>query len=103
MAWAVEGEQMKAIVDGKLYNTETAERIFSFRRKYKGAEISWMPGYSWVDWHDIDLYKTKKGAYFELDKKRESITPVAEEVVKNVLQKLDTDKFIEIFGEVIEA
>lgn len=94
---------MKAIVEGKLYNTETAERIFSFRRQYKGADISWMPGYSWVDWHDIDLHKTKKGAYFEYDRKTENITPVTEEKVKNILQKLDADKFIELFGEVIEA
>lgn len=94
---------MKAIVDGKLYNTETAERILGFRRRYNGADISWMPGYCFANWHDIDLYKTKKGAYFEHDKRDDRITPVTEEEAKIILQKVDTDKYIEIFGEVIEA
>lgn len=94
---------MKKIIDGKLYNTETASRIFGFRRRYKGPEISWMPGYCFADWHEISIYKTKKGAYFELDEKRESITPVTEEQVKDVMREVDVEKFIEIFGEVIEA
>lgn len=94
---------MKAIVDGKLYNTEKAERIFGFRRRCKGADIPWMPGYCFADWHDIDLYKTKKGAYYEHDKKTENISPITEEDAKGILQRLDADKFIELFGEVLEA
>lgn len=46
---------MKKVIDGKIYNTETAELIHE-----------WDNGYYQSDFHYCaeSLYKTKKGAYF---------------------------------------
>lgn len=46
---------MKAIISGKIYNTETATLIHA-----------WDNGYSYGDLHhcSISLYRTHKGAYF---------------------------------------
>ena len=45
----------------------TAEKIFSCCRKVAGKEIAWLPGYCFMQTHDIDIYRTKSGAYFEHD------------------------------------
>ena len=46
---------MKQVIDGKIYNTETALEIGN-----------WWNGYGTNDFHhlDISLYRTKKGSYF---------------------------------------
>lgn len=46
---------MKAIANGKTYNTETAERVC-------GLDCNYHPGD--FQYHDTDLYRTKKGAFF---------------------------------------
>lgn len=46
---------MKKVIDGKVYNTETATRI-------AGDNSSYYPGD--FQYEDTDLYKTKKGAFF---------------------------------------
>jgi hypothetical protein len=51
----MEGKQMKAVIEGKLYNTETAEEIASYdnglgTRDFKN--------------YDESLYVTKKGNFF---------------------------------------
>lgn len=94
---------MRAIRDGKLYDTETAERIFSFRRKVAGPEIAWLPGYCYARLHDIDICKTKSGAYFEYDIDAGDIKPITECAAADVIRRLDADKYIELFGNVPEA
>jgi len=51
----VESKIMKQVIDGKIYNTETALEIGN-----------WSNGYYTNDFHhlDISLYRTKKGSYF---------------------------------------
>lgn len=46
---------MKHVIDGKIYNTDTAERICRLRCEHYRGDYSW---------HDTALYKTKKGAWF---------------------------------------
>ena len=93
----------RAIINDKLYDTEKAEKIISFQRRvdmgpiYPGADTHWAP------LHDIDLYKTAKGKYFEHDRDRDAITPTHEEKAKDVIRRLYPDKYIELFGEVEEA
>ena len=45
---------MKKIIDGKIYNTETAERICGYQYGTPGD----------FTYCSEDLYKTRKGAYF---------------------------------------
>ena len=47
---------MKKIINGKLYNTETATLIGGF---YKGGT-----GYSDINYIEQKIYQTKKGQYF---------------------------------------
>ena len=67
-------------------------------------------------WRYADMYKTKKGNYFIHVKqpseernncycadREEVIELISEEDAKRVLQKLDIQKSIEIFGEVEEG
>lgn len=46
---------MKKIIDGKIYNTETAEEIGSFHNALSHSDFRHL---------EESLYKTKKGAYF---------------------------------------
>jgi hypothetical protein len=46
---------MKKVVNGKLYNTETAELVHRWENGY---------GYSDFKYRSKDLYKTKKGVWF---------------------------------------
>ena len=75
---------MKKIVDGKLYNTDTAELIYfdaTNKRRY---------------------YRTQKGAFFVLYQTGE-IQPRTENSMRDFLGSVDTERYIEIFGEVEEA
>lgn len=98
---------MKAIINEKLYDTEKSELLFSYRRKYKGNELFWKPGYCWCSWADVDIYKTEKGNYFlkviEEDWNKEYLEAIAEEKVKEIIKKLDVKKYIKLFGKVEEA
>lgn len=93
----------KAIINGKLYDTEKAEKVDIYRRRVDmgpvlpGSEVHFMP------FHTIVIYKTAKGNYFEHDEKTNSITLTNEARVKDTIRKLYPDRYIELFGEVEEA
>lgn len=75
---------MKKIINGLLYNTQTAETIYideTTNRKY---------------------YKTEKGNYFLLYPNGE-IVPKTEDDIKEYLGNNNTNKYIELFGKVEEA
>ena len=78
---------MKQIIDGKLYDTETAELIYTY-------DPPFMISY-------VRYYRTKNGAYFShyLD----DITLLEESEVKDFIGKSDIGKYIELFGSVDEA
>lgn len=99
---------MKAIINNKLYDTEKAEKIYSYRRKYKVDSIcdSMLPkGYCFTDWEDIDIYKTKKENYFLHCKRdcKEYIETTSYDYIKATIERLNPDKYIELFGKVKEA
>ena len=102
---------MKKIINGKMYNTETAE--------YLG---SWDNGLSNSDFHVISefLYKTRKGTYFIHGKggamtkyadragsmycEGERITPISEEEARRWAENnLSAENYADIFGEPEEA
>ena len=84
---------MKKIIDGKLYDTETAELVYSLEDT------------------NTHFYKTRKGNYFRYAHGfqyttgvyKHIITPVSESDVKNEIGICDTDKYIEMFGQPEEA
>ena len=103
---------MKKVIDGKLYNTETASR-----------QAYWSNRLGWRDFNHCEetLYKTKSGNYFihgeggPMSKyavsagqnqwgSGEHIEPISEDVAKKwAEEKLDGDEYISIFGEPEEA
>jgi len=90
---------MKKVIDGALYNTETAQFLGKWTNGLMQSDFNYM-------WQG--LYKTKSGKYFlEVDtcfSDRDHIEPLS---VKSAMewaeQNLDGDDYIKIFGEPDEA
>jgi len=97
---------MKKVVNGKVYNTETSELV---------ASSGFVRCYSMQDNHERDVYKTKKGNFFEVYSRyvwhgnsagyQTDIFPICEDRAKELFESYDGDpeKYAEVFGEVEEA
>lgn len=84
---------MRAILDGKLYDTEKADFIFS---------ISVPQNNFCDDANEFNVYKTKKGNVFAEHKGAECL--ISDSMLKTVLSRPDcVDIYIKAFGEVEEA
>ena len=90
---------MKAIIDNKLYDTDTAEFLFEFLREnqYRYFQLTY-----YTEKLNIKIYKTKKGAYFEVENDKK-INLITERCFKKILMDLNPDKYIELFEDVEEA
>lgn len=93
---------VKAIIEDRLYDTDKAEEIFTFRRRFQGQELSWMPGYHFASWHETSLYRTQKGSYFEYDKTEGKITVTTKSAAEELVKRLDADKYMELFCASVE-
>lgn len=51
----------------------------------------------------MELYRTKKGNYIEVDLRSKKIELTSEYCAKELLRKINPDKYIELFGEVEEG
>ena len=94
---------MKAIIDGKLYDTATATAIINFKRQVDKGLLGWNDKLRWTPMHLFTLYKTQKGAYFEYDQDDQKIDLVSEKKARAIVQQLDPDKYIELYGAVEEG
>ena len=102
---------MKKVINGKMYNTETADWLGNYSFGYSGD----------FQRIDEDLYRTKKGSFFlageggPMTKYRvecgvrewcggSDIIPLSEDEAREwVEENLSGDMYIEIFGEPEEA
>lgn len=75
---------MRRIIDGKMYDTDKSEIVYI------------------DEMNDRVFYRTKKGTYFVLYKNGE-MRIKNENFLKELLEKYDVDKYIELFGEVEEG
>lgn len=55
---------MKKIIGNKLYDTEKAEKIYSFMQKRKTFKIG---STQFFKWYDVDAYKTKNEIILFMD------------------------------------
>lgn len=94
---------MKAIINNKLYDTEKAEKVIEFRRSGMKTSELWGTTMNLPYRHDITLYKTAKGNYFEVDEDDKVLRVVSEAQVKELLTNIDPDLYIKLFGEVEEG
>lgn len=104
--------KMKQIINGKMYNTETAEFIGGYENDYYRNDFNWC--YQ-------ELYRTKKGAFFiagegnanTIFSRRcgdnswcggEGIIPISEDEAREFAEKhLSIDTYVKTFGEPDEA
>ena len=105
---------MKAIIDNKLYNTETAEIIYTFL-KNEPQHYSYAAEIDVPCWRETDIYKTKKGNYFlyihkgntedreQFDDLEERIELISKDKVKEIIRRLNAEKYIKLFGKVEEG
>ena len=105
---------MKAIIDNKLYNTETAEIIYTFRGN-EPQSVLWSNKLKLNCWREKDIYKTKRGNYFihiheggintsvSFSDLKERIELISEDKVKEIIRKLNIEKYIKLFGKVEEG
>ena len=98
---------MKKIINGKMYNTETAEKLTSWEHSYR----------SQVDWYEEMLYKKKTGEYFLYGNGNagskyaretsqncyspdETIIPITESTARRLVERnASVEEYIRIFGE----
>lgn len=95
---------MKKIIGNLLYDTEKAEKIYSYRLRRKTGSIG---NYNIYHWFDVDVYKTKNGNYFLHGYSRNGdykpfIQEFSESELKEIIKELDPDKYIKFEFEVIE-
>lgn len=93
---------MKQIINNKLYDTNKTTHIFSFRQNYPYESI-FQKGIYFNNWKEVEYLKTEKGTYLLHNTDDKKVEIVQEDEVKDTLKKLDTDKYIELFGEVEEG
>lgn len=97
---------MKKIIGNLLYDTEKAEKIYSYRLRRKTGSIG---NYNTYHWFDVDVYKTKNGNYFLHGYSRDGyykpfIEEFSEPEFKEVLKEIDPDRYTEFgFDDIEEA
>lgn len=93
---------MKFIVNNKLYDTDKAELLCSFRKQWESKTIVGML----YPYRDTNLYKTVKGSYFltcTADYGTNYIEVIDENTAKYWLMRKGYDKYVEMFGALGEA
>lgn len=90
---------MKKIIGNLLYDTEKAEKIYSFRQK---RIVSSFGGMNFYEWYEIDVYKTNKDNYFihGYVEGKPSYKPFIDEYsepeFEKLLKEINPDKYIEL-------
>lgn len=79
---------MKKIINGKIYNTDTADLILTL---YNGPRSQ-----------RRDYYMTSKSAFFCHYVEVNDIQIIPDNTMKDLLAKYDVDKYLEIFNDEIE-
>lgn len=90
---------IKRIIDGKLYDTSKANKIYKFRMYRENIPNCELP-FERLCSEDVTIYKGNCEWFIEY---QTCITPVSKEWVMDILARRNTDKYIELFGEVEEA
>lgn len=78
---------MQQIINDKLYDTDTAELIYSYKDPLK----------------ERNYYRSKMGAFFVHYIGIGKMELVDEQVIKDILAERDVNKYIDIFGKVAEG
>lgn len=82
---------MRAMIDGRVYDTDRAEEIARFTRQVDRGPLYCGGGGRLTPSHEFILYRTAGGAFFEFDTEDEIITLLARKTVRALMRELDPD------------
>lgn len=96
---------MKKIIDNKLYDTEKATKIYEYRHRWFEQGFGMPEGWGFTHWEIAEVYKTNNGNFFvyfydKNNEDRERIEIRTEVEVKELIQELNVDKYLELFGNI---
>ncbi len=93
---------MKFIVNDKIYDTDKAEKVLNYRRRFP---LTLTPQF--CIWRDMELYRTAKGNWFSLKSEDYGkVTCIAHTVeeVKEIFKKCNRDElYFQYFGDLEEV
>lgn len=82
---------MRAMIDGRVYDTDRAEEIARFTRQVDRGPLFCGDGEHWMEDHELILYRTAGGAFFEYDTEDETIAALTRKAVRAIMRELDPD------------
>lgn len=82
---------MKAMIDGRVYDTDRAEEIAHFARLVDMGPLFCGDGRHWTPSHEFILYRTVGGLFFAYDTEDKTIAALTRKVVRAILRELDPD------------
>lgn len=81
---------MRALIDGRAYDTETAEEVLRFPKQVNLGPLFCGDGECWTC-HEFILYRTAKGEFFEFDTEAETIALLTRKAARAIMRELDPD------------
>lgn len=81
---------MRALIDGRAYDTETAEEVLRFPKQVNLGPLFCGDGEVWTC-HEFILYRTAKGEFFEFDMEAETIALLTRKAARAIMRELDPD------------
>ena len=82
---------MKAMIDGRVYDTDRAEEVCHFARLVDMGPLFCGDGRHWAPSHEFILYRTAGGLFFAYDTEDETIAALTRKEARAILQELDPD------------
>lgn len=82
---------MRALIDGRVYDTERAEGLARFTRQVDQGPLFCGGGKHWMSGHEFILYRTARGEFFQFDTEDEAIALLTRREARSILQEAVSD------------
>lgn len=82
---------MRALIDGRAYDTETAEEILRFQKQVDQGPLFCGGGEHWRPSHEFILYRTARGEFFEFDTEAETIAQLTRKAARAIMREAAPD------------
>lgn len=82
---------MKAMIDGRTYDTDTAEEIARFTKRVDRGPLYCGDGEHWTPSHEFALCRTAGGLYFQYDMEDETIAALTGKEARAIMREPDPD------------
>ena len=81
---------MRALIDGRAYDTEAAEEILRFPKQVNLGPLFCGDGQVWTC-REFILYRTARGEFFEFDGEAETIALLTRKEARAIMRETDPD------------